>query len=164
MQPISALDIKASESSMSQLRFNDPVIDEVVGSIRFGGITEISGEAGCGKSQICLFLALRCALQAELGGVQGSTAYLNCGEGEFPVRRLSQMAKAMAETLNSESACTSSNRHSNPLDSTALMGKILIERIDNFEQLLESVVSCGGRTDNALLINFGFVVNVLNYA
>ena len=146
MQSVSAYDMKLSQISLPQIRFNIPSIDHVVGSIRFGGITEISGEAGCGKSQICLFLALKCSLNIEFGGVNGSTAYFNCGEGEFPVRRLSQMANAMSEKINNEASSgiiTDNNTDTiaTPILPGALMEKVFIERIDNFEQLLESVVS-----------------------
>ena len=34
-------------------------VDATIGGIPTRGITEISGEAGCGKSQICLTLAMQ---------------------------------------------------------------------------------------------------------
>jgi RecA/RadA recombinase len=35
---------------------------------------------------------LNCQLSIEDGGIDGACAYLSCGEGEFPIRRLSQLA------------------------------------------------------------------------
>jgi len=35
-----------------------PLIDDITGGISTQGITEISGEAGCGKTQFCLVLSL----------------------------------------------------------------------------------------------------------
>jgi RecA/RadA recombinase len=81
------------------------------------GITEIAGEAGCGKTQTCLTLALQVSrnfrevpattsmlavradwiqvqLDVKYGGRGGAAAYLSCGEGIFPIRRLSQLAAA----------------------------------------------------------------------
>jgi RecA/RadA recombinase len=81
------------------------------------GITEVAGEAGCGKTQLCLMLSLQvsilthyhkprhqsrishmCGSQIQLdevcGGRSGAAAYLSCGEGTFPIRRLSQLATA----------------------------------------------------------------------
>jgi hypothetical protein len=56
----------------------------------------LSGEAGCGKTQLCLTLALQVQLDLQHGGRDGAAAYLSCGEGTFPIRRLSQMAQAFA--------------------------------------------------------------------
>ena len=70
------------------LSFGCKVIDSIIGKIKVGGITEIAGEAGSGKTQICLSLSLNCQLSIEDGGMNGGCAYLSCGEGEFPIRRL----------------------------------------------------------------------------
>ena len=96
--------------------------DRKIGCILPGcGILELSGEAGCGKTQICLILSLQVlyvlivvvllfymllimTLQAQLspllGGLDGSVAYISCGEGQFPIRRLSQLAKYYQEKYN----------------------------------------------------------------
>ena len=49
---------------------------------------------GTGKSQICLTLSLQCQLSINNGGLDGKCAYMSCGEGEFPIRRLLQLAGA----------------------------------------------------------------------
>ena len=42
-----------------------------------------------------------CTVQAQVsplrGGLDGSVAYISCGEGQFPIRRLSQLAKYYEE-------------------------------------------------------------------
>ncbi|KAJ1392773.1 P-loop containing nucleoside triphosphate hydrolase protein [Ochromonadaceae sp. CCMP2298] len=78
------------------LSFGCPLLDESTGGIPPQGITELSGEAGCGKTQLCLTLALQVQLDLQHGGRDGAAAYLSCGEGTFPIRRLSQMAQAFA--------------------------------------------------------------------
>lgn len=55
------------------------------------GITEIVGESGCGKTQICLQLALNVQLSLANGGLEKSVAYI-CTENAFPSKRLVQMA------------------------------------------------------------------------
>lgn len=55
------------------------------------GITEIVGESGCGKSQICLQLALNVQLPLAQGGLKKSTVYI-CTEDAFPSKRLVQIA------------------------------------------------------------------------
>lgn len=104
MNAVTALDLKENETKFPHLRFGCPVIDNTVGHILSSGITELSGEAGAGKSQVCMHLALRCQLSPELGGCGGTAAYMSCGEGEFPIRRLSQMAAAMTKDLHNQYA------------------------------------------------------------
>lgn len=56
------------------------------------GLTEIVGESGCGKSQICLQLALNVQLSIACGGLEKSAVYI-CTEDAFPSKRLLQMAE-----------------------------------------------------------------------
>lgn len=55
------------------------------------GITEIVGESGCGKSQMCLQLALNVQLSMANGGLEKSAVYI-CTEDRFPSKRLLEMA------------------------------------------------------------------------
>ena len=87
--------LQRREGTRTNLPLGCPVIDKILrGGFPLGGVTEISGEAGCGKTQICLTLALQCTLPESLGGLDGHTVYLCCGEGQFPAPRLTQLAEA----------------------------------------------------------------------
>ena len=93
------------------LSFGDRILDDTAGGGIFtNGITEISGEAGAGKTQFCLCLSLQCHLDRSLGGLGGSTVYLSCGEGLFPDRRLDQLSEAYAAKYRSISSTSISTR------------------------------------------------------
>lgn len=64
------------------------------------GITEICGEAGSGKSQLCIQLALTVQLAEESGGL-GKGAVFICTEDAFPSKRLLQMAGTFTERFGS---------------------------------------------------------------
>lgn len=56
-------------------------------------MTEIYGEAGSGKTQICLYLAFNCRLPVELGGNDGKVLYLTTDKPAC-ARRLNQLNRA----------------------------------------------------------------------
>eukprot|EP01032_Pedospumella_encystans_P009388 gene9388-11051_t len=91
---MNALDLLKAREGPPFISFGCPLLDKAIGGVPFQGITELSGEAGCGKTQFCLSLALQVQLDALHGGRSGASAYLSCGEGTFPIRRLSQLASA----------------------------------------------------------------------
>lgn len=62
------------------------------GLIRGAGITEISGESGSGKTQLCLQLSLLVQNSEDNGGFDKGVIYL-CTEDCFPSKRLEQMVK-----------------------------------------------------------------------
>lgn len=62
------------------------------GGISLRGITEICGESGCGKSQLCLQLALNIQLPIAQGGLDKAAVFI-CTEDAFPSKRLSQLAQ-----------------------------------------------------------------------
>lgn len=107
------------------LSFGCPILDEATGRIPTQGISEISGEAGSGKTQLCLTLALRCHLPCSSGGLSGSTAYMSCGESDFPIRRLQQLATSL-ET-----------RHK--ISQSEFMSNVHIERCFNSDNIYESL-------------------------
>ncbi len=78
------------------------VVDGMLNGFYTQGITEIAGEAGSGKTQIALILSLQCSLPIESGGLNGNTAYLCCGEGDFPIKRLSQLANIYNTKYNKD--------------------------------------------------------------
>lgn len=78
-----------------QVKFGVAALDDLTkGGIDVGSITEIFGESGCGKTQLCMQLALNCALPAELDGLDGCTCFISTDK-HLPVKRLHQMANAL---------------------------------------------------------------------
>jgi len=118
----------------------DSVFDEATGGgILRSGITEISGEAGSGKTQFCISLTLQNILQQNknIGPISNSgafrkSAYLSCGEGEFPIQRLSQIASIIEN---------SSNQSTPGLSRQQLLDNVLIEKCHNVEDILDSVTN-----------------------
>uniref|UniRef100_A0A1B6KAH6 RecA family profile 1 domain-containing protein n=1 Tax=Graphocephala atropunctata TaxID=36148 RepID=A0A1B6KAH6_9HEMI len=62
------------------------------GGVLTRGITELSGQSGCGKTQLCLQLALTVQLTPTSGGL-GAGALFICTEDRFPSVRLNQLLK-----------------------------------------------------------------------
>jgi DNA-repair protein XRCC3 len=122
-----AFDAYLQKSHCKRLLIGCPTIDAVIGGIPTQGITEISGEAGAGKTQICLALALQCSLPEELGGLNGSTAYLCCGEGEFPIRRLQQLTSVY------------DTRDDISLSQSQLLSNVHIEKCYSSESIEETI-------------------------
>ncbi|XP_031640062.1 DNA repair protein XRCC3 homolog isoform X2 [Contarinia nasturtii] len=74
------------------LTFGCSALDRITrNGLPIRGITEIVGESGCGKSQICLTLALNVQLSLADGGLNRSAIYI-CTEDAFPSKRLVQIA------------------------------------------------------------------------
>lgn len=68
-----------------------PNIDQILdGGFPLFGITQISGESGCGKTQIGLQLALTCQYPEELGGLGAGVIYIST-EDTFPANRLAEL-------------------------------------------------------------------------
>ena len=108
-----------------RLSFGCKIIDSITGGLVSQGITEISGEAGAGKSQICMMLSLHCQLNGLSGGLSGSTAYLSCGEGEFPIRRLQQLAEFYEKQYG--------------VSSYSLLAGVHIQKCYSTENLIETI-------------------------
>lgn len=74
------------------ITFRCSALDQITrNGLPIRGITEIVGESGCGKSQICLQLALNVQLPLAAGGLEKSAVYI-CTEDTFPSKRLVQIA------------------------------------------------------------------------
>jgi len=70
------------------------------GGIPFGKLTEISGIAGVGKTQVCLQLCVTVQMPKACGGVQGQAVFIDT-EGSFNVSRLKDMSEACIQHCNS---------------------------------------------------------------
>jgi DNA-repair protein XRCC3 len=72
-------------------------LDSVLrGGIRTKMITEITGESGCGKTQISLQLLLQTTLPFDKGGLEGKSIYFTTKD--VPFNRLKQMASLSYES------------------------------------------------------------------
>ncbi|KAF9977413.1 DNA repair protein rad51c [Actinomortierella ambigua] len=69
------------------------------GGVRPGEVTEFCGPAGVGKSQLGMQLAINVQLPPELGGVNGSSIYLD-SEGSFIAKRAQEMAMSAVALLH----------------------------------------------------------------
>ena len=97
MEPKSACELlQHYKDERPGLSFGCRLLDDAIGCLPICGINEISGEAGSGKTQFCLSFSLQCQLPITSGGLNGSCAYITSGEGEFPIRRLSQLQSSPA--------------------------------------------------------------------
>lgn len=114
------------------LSFGDEIMDRGAGGgILRSGVTEISGEAGSGKTQLCLILSIENQLRSVRNRnrqTNQKTAYLQCGEGEFPIQRLSQLAASKSAQLENKSV----SKHT-------LLDGVLIEKCYSIEDILEAV-------------------------
>ncbi len=70
-------------------------LDEILGGgVETGGITEIYGRYGVGKTQLCFQLAVNVQLDKGHGGLEGRAVFIDT-EGAFNPTRVSDMAKAL---------------------------------------------------------------------
>lgn len=92
---VTAFDYFQQKEKFQQVKFGVEALDGLTeGGIDVGSVTEIFGESGCGKTQLCMQLALNCALPLELHGLNGSTCFISTDK-HLPVNRLSEMADAL---------------------------------------------------------------------
>lgn len=127
MRPVTALRMLEDGVGLGKLSFGCRLVDECMGGgMPVQGINEIVGEAGAGKTQFALALSLQCHLLKSMGGLEGSTAYLCCGEGVFPVRRLEQMSRGF-ETKSG-------------ISYREFMNSIHIEQCHNADDVLDTLV------------------------
>lgn len=76
--------------------------DLTEGGIDVGSVTEIFGEAGSGKTQTCLQLALNCQLPIARNGLDGKAVYIS-SDKRIPTNRLKSMAIALKAKYGDDS-------------------------------------------------------------
>lgn len=91
----------AETDKFLQVNFKIKSLDDLLeGGIDVGSVTELFGEAGSGKTQLCMQLALSC----QMNPLKGKTVFISSIKS-LPTQRLAAMADAMAlkykELLNS---------------------------------------------------------------
>ncbi|KAM9356105.1 DNA repair protein XRCC3 [Pholidichthys leucotaenia] len=93
--PITALQLQQGQchgfDSRLRLSVGCPVLDRLLrGGLPVGGITELSGESGAGKTQLAMQACLTVQFPMEHGGLGAGALYI-CTEDQFPVKRLHQL-------------------------------------------------------------------------
>ena len=80
-------------SKEKRISFGSEHIDTIVnGGLRTGGITEITGSAGSGKTQICLQLCAQVQLPEKEGGLDAQAAYISTEHG-FASKRFEEICE-----------------------------------------------------------------------
>ncbi|GIY11602.1 DNA repair protein XRCC3 homolog [Caerostris darwini] len=85
-------------------------------------ITEICGESGCGKTQLCLYLSICAQMPTSIGGLNSKVVYIH-SEGDFPIKRFLQMANAFK------------NKHPK-LQNIKLSDNLILKKVFNLGQLM----------------------------
>uniref|UniRef100_A0A3B3CTD2 DNA repair protein n=1 Tax=Oryzias melastigma TaxID=30732 RepID=A0A3B3CTD2_ORYME len=98
--PLTVLQLQRGEcrrcESGLRLSVSCPVLDGLLrGGLPVGGITELSGPSGAGKTQLALQISLSVQYPVEHGGLGAGALYI-CTEDSFPIRRLQQMISEQA--------------------------------------------------------------------
>eukprot|EP01138_Halocafeteria_seosinensis_P016086 gb/GECG01016415.1/.p1 GENE.gb/GECG01016415.1/~~gb/GECG01016415.1/.p1 ORF type:complete len:430 (+),score=65.40 gb/GECG01016415.1/:1-1290(+) len=108
-----------------------PVLDATIGGgFRRGTLTELSGEASAGKTQLVLQTALSATTPIKYGG-QGGTALILYTEGRFPVKRMRQITGALVQAMNADRNESSGNAMSHEIDEW--IDKCLIEECSDMD-------------------------------
>ncbi|CAK6983004.1 DNA repair protein XRCC3 [Scomber scombrus] len=90
-RPITALILTRGFESGRRLSLGCPVLDRLLGGgLPVGGVTELAGESGAGKTQLGLQLCLSVQYPPHHGGLGSGAVYI-CTEDRFPSRRLQQL-------------------------------------------------------------------------
>jgi DNA-repair protein XRCC3 len=87
-------------SGCERVTFGCPLIDNKIGGgLPLKSVTELVGEAGAGKTQLCLQQSFLVQLPDFVGGLSGSTYYIYT-DGRFPYRRYDQLMRCMVNRFS----------------------------------------------------------------
>lgn len=87
-----AAEIYERKKTLKKCTTGSKKLDEILGGgIETQAITELIGEYGSGKTQICMTLSVTAQLSSEQGGLAGNVAFIDT-EGTFMPERLYQIA------------------------------------------------------------------------
>jgi len=112
---VPALEVLEMRKGMIKCTTGSQELDRILGGgVETGAITELIGEFGSGKTQICFTLAVTAQQPVEDGGFDGNVCVIDT-EGTFMPERIMQIAEEKG------------------LDSTKVLEKILIARAYNSE-------------------------------
>ena len=110
-----ALEVLEMRKNMIRCTTGSSELDRILGGgVETGAITELIGEFGSGKTQICFTLSVTAQLPVEEGGYSGNVGVIDT-EGTFMPERIMQIAEEMG------------------LDPTKVLERILIARAYNSE-------------------------------
>jgi len=92
---VTAKEIWERRQSMSRCSTGSEKLDKLLGGgIETQAMTELIGEYGVGKTQICLKLSVMAQLPKDQGGLEGRVCYVDT-EGTFSPERVHQIASSM---------------------------------------------------------------------
>ncbi len=95
MSFISARDLWEKRKGMMRCSTGSQELDDLLaGGIETQAMTELVGQYGAGKTQICLKLCVMAQLPPEKGGLGGNALFFDT-EGTFSAQRIHQIAEAM---------------------------------------------------------------------
>jgi len=91
---IPATEVMERRKTLQRLTTGSQALDTMLGGgVETQAITELIGEFGCGKTQICHTLCVTAQLPRDEGGLEGSAIYIDT-EATFRPERISQIAEA----------------------------------------------------------------------
>mmetsp|Transcript_9355 Transcript_9355/g.16402 ORF Transcript_9355/g.16402 Transcript_9355/m.16402 type:complete len:420 (-) Transcript_9355:333-1592(-) len=117
------------------------------GGVPTGEITEFCGVPGCGKTQLCMQLAVDVTIPREFGGQGGECLYIDT-EGSFAVERVQAVAQAVLQHLHNVASAMQNGHKISQLQKNALrvfgqvedvLAKIHYCRVHNHSEL-EAVI------------------------
>ena len=106
------------------------------GGIPTKNVTEIAGQSGVGKTQLCLQLCANVQLPEKLGGLDGNCIYLDC-HGGFSSQRLQQIIEPTKEmAINVLKEMKEDFRH---LKAKDFLAGVVYRRISDVEDLVKAL-------------------------